>query len=102
MCSIYFKRFFYHCFFSEESGKPDSDLDEPWIMTVKGPHSIKPPPVEESNAVNKKVHNGSGPPQTKSVHKDSNLNHYRTDKNIPVSINFIYLSLLYGFIYIFK
>ncbi|XP_075212933.1 germinal centre kinase III isoform X3 [Lycorma delicatula] len=69
---------------SEESGKPDSDLDEPWIMTVKGPHSIKPPPpVEESNVVNKKVHNGSGPPQSKSVHKDSNLNHYRTDKNIP-------------------
>ncbi|XP_039278966.1 LOW QUALITY PROTEIN: serine/threonine-protein kinase 26 [Nilaparvata lugens] len=69
---------------SEESGKPDSDLDEPWVMTVKGPHSIKPPPVEETNAVNKKVHNGSGPLQSKPVnHKDSNLNHYRPDKNIP-------------------
>ncbi|RZF34741.1 hypothetical protein LSTR_LSTR007793 [Laodelphax striatellus] len=68
---------------SEESGKPDSDLDEPWVMTVKGPHSIKPP-VEETNSVNKKVHNGSGPLQSKPVnHKDSNLNHYRPDKNIP-------------------
>lgn len=63
---------------SEESGKPDSDLDEPWIMTVKGPHAIKPP-SEEPNVV-KKVQNGSGPPQTKSVQKDSNLNHYRSDR----------------------
>lgn len=29
--------FLFNLFFSEES-KPDSDLDEPWIMTVKGLH----------------------------------------------------------------
>lgn len=27
--------------FSEDSGKTDSDLDEPWIMTVRGPNSMK-------------------------------------------------------------
>jgi len=26
----------------EDSGKTDSDLDEPWIMTVRGPNSLKP------------------------------------------------------------
>lgn len=76
-------------------------MDEPWIMTVKGPHSIKPPPVEESNAVNKNVHNGSGPPQSKFVHKVSN--HYRTDIKIPVSIklffnNYFFLHVYFGFL----
>jgi len=28
--------------FREDSGKNDSDLDEPWIMTVRGPNSLKP------------------------------------------------------------
>ncbi|XP_049856561.1 serine/threonine-protein kinase 26 isoform X2 [Schistocerca gregaria] len=68
---------------SEES-KQDSDLDEPWIMTVKGPHSIKPPADEPANhKIPQKVQNGSGPPLTKSPPKDSNLNHYRTDKAAP-------------------
>nr|CAD7589376.1 unnamed protein product [Timema genevievae] len=70
---------------SEES-KQDSDLDEPWIMTVKGPHSIKPPTDESTNhKIPQKVQNGSGPPQAKSPPKDSNLNHYRTDKAAPSS-----------------
>lgn len=73
-----------HCNSREESGKPDSDLDEPsWIMTVKSPHSIKPP-LDETNSV-KKVQNGSGPPQPKSTQKDSNLNHYRSDRSIERS-----------------
>ncbi|XP_069684313.1 serine/threonine-protein kinase 26 isoform X3 [Periplaneta americana] len=68
---------------SEES-KQDSDLDEPWIMTVKGPHSIKPPNDEPTNhKIPQKVQNGSGPPQTKSPPKDSNLNHYRSEKATP-------------------
>ncbi|XP_063236278.1 serine/threonine-protein kinase 26 isoform X3 [Bacillus rossius redtenbacheri] len=68
---------------SEES-KQDSDMDEPWIMTVKGPHSIKPPPDEPSNhKIPQKVQNGSGPPLAKSPPKDSNLNHYRPDKSAP-------------------
>jgi serine/threonine-protein kinase 24/25/MST4 len=69
-----------------EESKQDSDLDEPWIMTVKGPHSIKPPSDEPANhKIPQKVQNGSGPPQTKSPPKDSNLNHYRSEKATPVS-----------------
>jgi serine/threonine-protein kinase 24/25/MST4 len=75
-----------YCTCREES-KQDSDLDEPWIMTVKGPHSIKPPNDEPANhKIPQKVQNGSGPPQTKSPPKDSNLNHYRSEKATPVSI----------------
>jgi hypothetical protein len=56
-------------------------------MTVKGPHSIKPPSDESVNhKIPQKVQNGSGPPQTKSPPKDSNLNHYRSEKATPVSI----------------
>lgn len=57
----------------EESGKPDSDLEEPsWIMTVKGAK-----PLLEENYV-KKVQNGSVPPQSKAIiQESSNLNHYR-------------------------
>ncbi|KAG8247286.1 hypothetical protein J6590_064254 [Homalodisca vitripennis] len=63
---------------SEESGKPDSDLEEPsWIMTVKGPHGVKPIVPEENHV--KKVQNGSGPP-TKTIQESSNLNHYRSDR----------------------
>jgi serine/threonine-protein kinase 24/25/MST4 len=69
-----------------EESKQDSDLDEPWIMTVKGPHSIKPPSDEPANhKIPQKVQNGSGPPQPKSPPKDSNLNHYRSEKATPVS-----------------
>jgi serine/threonine-protein kinase 24/25/MST4 len=59
-----------------EESKQDSDLDEPWIMTVKGPH-LKPPNDAPANPkIPQKVQNGSGPPLTKSPPKDSNLNHY--------------------------
>lgn len=78
MCIIF-------CIYREES-KQDSDLDEPWIMTVKGPHPIKPPSDEPANhKIPQKVQNGSGPPLTKSPPKDSNLNHYRSEKATPVS-----------------
>lgn len=67
-------------------------MDEPWIMTVKGPHSIKPPPPEEvtltpTHKTIHKVQNGSGPTLAKSPPKDANLNHYRLDKAAPVSNN---------------
>ncbi|KAJ6647869.1 Serine/threonine-protein kinase 25 [Pseudolycoriella hygida] len=56
---------------SEES-KPDSDLDEPWIMTVKGMHNFNKQTVlmgdELSTSPTK--HNGSP--------RDSNLNHYKS------------------------
>ncbi|KAL1124306.1 hypothetical protein AAG570_002074 [Ranatra chinensis] len=79
---------------SEESGKVDSDPEDPWIMTVKGPNSIRPPVAipEESTtglalavppAARKPTHNGSAPPP-KSPQKDSNINHYRSDKTNPM------------------
>ena len=74
------------CIYREDS-KQDSDLDEPWIMTVKGPHPIKPPSDEPANhKIPQKVQNESGPPLTKSPPKDSNLNHYRSEKATPVSM----------------
>lgn len=36
-------------FYREDSGKADNDVDEPWIMTVKGPRSAKSPPGESHN-----------------------------------------------------
>jgi len=63
---------------SEESGKVESDLDEPWIMTVKGLHNIKPPAEDTPVVQRKPTHNGSTP--NKSTPKDSNLNHYRQEK----------------------
>lgn len=67
-----------------EEAKQDSDLDEPWIMTVKGPHSVKPPNEDTPNhKIPQKAQNGSGPPQNKSPPKDSNLNHYRSEKATP-------------------
>lgn len=72
---------------SSEEPKQESDLDDPWIMTVKGNHSIKTP-IEDNGSLNhkisNKVQNGSGPMITKSPPKDSNLNHYRPDKATPV------------------
>lgn len=46
---------------SEES-KPDSDMDEPWIMTVKGIHSIKPPPDENNHRLNGNHHRNDRSP----------------------------------------
>lgn len=78
------------CFFFlfSEEPKQESDLDDPWIMTVKGNHSIKTPLEDNSmmnHKVSNKVQNGSGPMIAKSPPKDSNLNHYRPDKATPVS-----------------
>lgn len=63
-------------------------MDDPWIMTVKGNHSIKTPVEDNSinHKVSNKVQNGSGPMIAKSPPKDSNLNHYRPDKATPVNI----------------
>ncbi|XP_055685409.1 germinal center kinase 1 isoform X2 [Lutzomyia longipalpis] len=68
---------------SEES-KPDSDLDEPWIMTVKGLHNYNnfkgpPPPLVEDNASVPLIHNGAN----NSPSKDSNLNLYKLNQTRP-------------------
>ncbi|GAB0100927.1 germinal center kinase 1 [Sergentomyia squamirostris] len=71
---------------SEES-KPDSDLDEPWIMTVKGLHNYNnfkgPPPavVEESTVSVPLIHNGAN----NSPSRDSNLNLYKLNQTRPSS-----------------
>lgn len=66
-------------------------MDEFWIMTVKGfpslqmqtgPHSGDEP---SNHKLSQKVQNGSAPVQSKSPPKDSNLNHYRSEKVVPVS-----------------
>lgn len=46
-------------YYSEESNRQDSDLDEPWIMTVKGLHVVKTAlkSLEEND-------NGTGPPSS--------------------------------------
>lgn len=60
-------------------------------MTVKGNHSIKTPPEDNINhkVVSNKVQNGSGIMIAKSPPKDSNLNHYRSDKATPVNYLFL-------------
>lgn len=74
------------CIYREES-KPESEFDEPWNTTVKGPHPIKPPIDETANhKIPQKVQNGSGPPLTKSPPKDSNLNHYKSENATHVSM----------------
>jgi serine/threonine-protein kinase 24/25/MST4 len=73
--------------FCREEPKQESDLDDPWIMTVKGNHSIKLPQEDltPNHKITNKIQNGSGPTIAKSPPKDSNLNHYRADKATPVS-----------------
>ncbi|XP_063917994.1 serine/threonine-protein kinase 26-like isoform X3 [Zophobas morio] len=68
-----------------EEPKQESDLDDPWIMTVKGNHSIKLPQEDltPNHKITNKIQNGSGPTIAKSPPKDSNLNHYRPDKATP-------------------
>ncbi|XP_011053921.1 PREDICTED: serine/threonine-protein kinase 24-like isoform X2 [Acromyrmex echinatior] len=82
---------------SEES-KQDSDMDEPWIMTVKGPHGVKGSvmpmlPLDEQpasltlthtnhrssnhNQPNKPHANGA----SRSPPKDSTLIHYRSESS---------------------
>lgn len=76
---------------SEES-KQDSDMDEPWIMTVKCPHGMKVPvvpmlPLDEQPASLTLTHTTNHNQQTKpqangasrSPPKDSTLNHYRSE-----------------------
>jgi serine/threonine-protein kinase 24/25/MST4 len=71
--------------FCREEPKQESDLDDPWIMTVKGNHSIKLPQEDltPNHKITNKIQNGSGPTIAKSPPKDSNLNHYRADKATP-------------------
>ncbi|CAH2012185.1 unnamed protein product [Acanthoscelides obtectus] len=64
-----------------EEPKQDGDLDDPWIMTVKG--NMKLPleaqPVVSNYKNSSKIQNGSGPLMSKSPPKDSNLNHYKVN-----------------------
>lgn len=83
--------------FREES-KQDSDMDEPWIMTVKGPHGVKGSvvpmlPLDEqptSLTLTHTNHRSSNHNQASKPHangasrsppKDSTLNHYRSDSS---------------------
>lgn len=108
--------------FREES-KQDSDMDEPWIMTVKGPHGVKGSvvpmlPLDEQpasltlthtnhrssnhNQLNKPHANGA----SRSPPKDSTLNHYRNEsrdslrdgqaKHAPVCSNNRLCHILYS------
>ncbi|XP_011877206.1 PREDICTED: serine/threonine-protein kinase svkA isoform X2 [Vollenhovia emeryi] len=80
---------------SEES-KQDSDMDEPWIMTVKGPHGVKGSvvpmlPLDEQPTsltlthTNHRSSNHSQPNKphangaSRSPPKDTTLNHYRSE-----------------------
>ncbi|XP_050454817.1 serine/threonine-protein kinase svkA isoform X1 [Cataglyphis hispanica] len=80
---------------SEES-KQDSDMDEPWIMTVKGPHGVKGSvvpmlPLDEQPAsltlthTNHRSSNHNQPSKphangaSRSPPKDTTLNHYRSE-----------------------
>ncbi|BES89068.1 serine threonine-protein kinase [Nesidiocoris tenuis] len=77
---------------SEESGKAEGELDEPWIMTVKGPHGLKP--LLQSSSANDDItgsgggggNRGSGGGKGSSAvqngqAKDSNLNNYKSSSN---------------------
>lgn len=85
--------------FSEDSGKNDSDMDEPWIMTVRGPNSIKPlltstaeanPP---SQMLSKKTQlNGSLQSSKKSFNQKSNI------AEINVSVTLILKLYVFFFI----
>lgn len=103
--------------FSREESKQDSDMDEPWIMTVKGPHGVKGPampmlPLDEqltsltlTHTSNHKSsnHNLQGKPHangaSRSPPTQSTLNHKKKDsrdahrdgqsKHILVRSNFL-------------
>lgn len=57
--------------FSSEESKPDSDLDEPWIMTVKGLHAHPKPSIFTLGEAS--FSNGSS--NSSSPSRDVNLNH---------------------------
>ncbi|KAK4879193.1 hypothetical protein RN001_007339 [Aquatica leii] len=67
-----------------EEPKMENNLDD-WIMTVKGNLSLVPSTDEitSNNKIIQKIQNGSGSALAKSPPKDSNLNHYRSDKATP-------------------
>lgn len=90
--------FFHSLFKHSEESKQDSDMDEPWIMTVKGQHGLKGstvpklPPDDSSltsltltHTANQRSSNHNQPQKphangaSRSPPKDSNLNHYRSD-----------------------
>ncbi|XP_028522996.2 serine/threonine-protein kinase 25 isoform X2 [Apis cerana] len=85
---------------SEES-KQDSDMDDPWIMTVKGPHVVKgpvpmlplddqPPSLTFTHTPNHRStnHNQQAKPHangtSRSPPNDSTLNHYRSESRDSV------------------
>lgn len=65
-----------------EESKPDSDLDEPWIMTVKGNNFNNKQGAaimggdEAILSTSPYKHNGS----SNSLTRDSNLNHYKVNQ----------------------
>jgi serine/threonine-protein kinase 24/25/MST4 len=69
--------------FREES-KPDSDLDEPWIMTVKGlnHHNFKNQSMMNDDIMGSpiKQHNGSN----NGSARDLNLNHYKINNQVNI------------------
>lgn len=87
--------------FREES-KQDSDMDDPWIMTVKGPHVVKgpvvpmlpldeqPPSLTLTHTPNHRStnHNQQAKPHangtSRSPPNDSTLNHYRSESRDSV------------------
>lgn len=113
--------------FREES-KQDSDMDEPWIMTVKGPHGVKGSvvpmlPLDEQPAsltlthTNHRSSNHNQPSKphangaSQSPPKDSTLNHYRNEsrdslrdgqaKHTPVCSNNQLYHILYSYSYLY-
>lgn len=75
---------------TEENGKGDDDLDEPWIMTVKSTSCLKPLPEDNYNYLNKKIQqNGDSAPTMPSLPKSSipvkivdvPVSHQKSEKN---------------------
>lgn len=52
----------------------DNELDEPWIMTVKGPGMVNFPDVPTSEVRQPKSHNGQTLNQVSQLSKNINLN----------------------------
>ncbi|XP_030747890.1 serine/threonine-protein kinase 26 isoform X2 [Sitophilus oryzae] len=67
-----------------EDPKLDSDIESTdWVMTVKGNMKVQSEEITASNQKNINYQNGSSSAISRSPPTDSNLNHYRSDKNIP-------------------
>ncbi|KAF7271492.1 germinal centre kinase III isoform X2 [Rhynchophorus ferrugineus] len=68
-----------------EEPKVDSDIESTdWVMTVKGNNmKLQSEDITSSNQKNLNYQNGSSSAISRSPPKDSNLNHCRTDKNLP-------------------